>query len=189
MSSDGYILDANVIYSNILRDVFVTMGTMGLPMFWSRQIADEFITARDRKATGGGKQARKVLDLMEVAIPDWEVVPAPSGGPPLNLPDPDDLHVVYAALALGSGTVIVTENLRDFPPDTLEGLRVSAQSPDTVLSELLDSQAGLVIDAVQAAMARLQRPPVSLPDWLDRLESAGCPNAAATLRTLLMPEG
>ncbi len=65
------------------------------------------------------------------------------------MPDPDDEHVVAAAVVAGAG-VIVTSNLKDFPrsrlPSTLEALSPGAFAVHTVsLDPLLARQAVEVI--------------------------------------------
>jgi hypothetical protein len=53
----------------------------------------------------------------------------------LKLPDPGDRHVLAAAIA-GRAPVIVTWNLKDFPPQDLQPYGVTSQSPDDFLSDL-----------------------------------------------------
>jgi predicted nucleic acid-binding protein len=60
----------------------------------------------------------RLFRQMETAFPDalvtgWEPLVAT-----VQLPDPDDRHVVAAAWA-GRADVIVTDNLADFPTDAL----------------------------------------------------------------------
>jgi len=45
------------------------------------------------------------------------------------LPDADDRHVVAAAIH-GGASLIVTFNLKDFPPDRLDPYNLAAQHPD-----------------------------------------------------------
>lgn len=47
----------------------------------------------------------------------------------LKLPDPDDRHVLAAAIKAGA-QVIVTRNLKDFPETDLQPWDIEAQSPD-----------------------------------------------------------
>jgi hypothetical protein len=49
--------------------------------------------------------------------------------PGLQLPDPDDRHVLAAAIR-GHADVIVTMNLRDFPSDTIGSFGIEVQHPD-----------------------------------------------------------
>jgi len=54
----------------------------------------------------------------------------------LHLPDPDDRHVLAAAIR-GRADVIVTCNLKDFPAGALKSYGIEAQHPDEFLLNLL----------------------------------------------------
>lgn len=47
----------------------------------------------------------------------------------IDLPDPDDRHVLATAIHCGADTII-TFNLKDFPADVLERSYLSVQRPD-----------------------------------------------------------
>ena len=57
--------------------------------------------------------------------------------PSLELPDPDDRHVLATAIVT-SADVIVTYNLKDFPHENLERYGIEAQHPDEFVSNLID---------------------------------------------------
>jgi predicted nucleic acid-binding protein len=80
-----------------------------------------------------------------------------------------DRHVLAAAVACRA-QVIVTYNLKDFPPDLLAPFEVEAQSPDVFLTHLhhLDSQSMPRIIVEQAR--NLYNPPRSVADTLKTLE-------------------
>ncbi len=61
----------------------------------------------------------------------------------LSLPDPDDRHVLAAAIR-ADADVIVTYNLKDFPAETLAPFDIEAQHPDDFLVSLLDQAPGVV---------------------------------------------
>jgi hypothetical protein len=98
---------------------------------------------------------KRLFRQMETAFPDALV----AGWEPLIgivlLPDPDDRHVVAAALA-GRADVIVTDNLTDFPPTALPA-PLARQSLDDFLLDSLDLHPRLVVNAVQAIASRTGR--------------------------------
>jgi len=71
--------------------------------------------------------------------------------PTLKLPDPDDRHVLAAAI-VGQADLIITLNLDDFPPEELEPFGIEAQHPDTFVAHLI----GLDQEAVCAAIRRMR---------------------------------
>ena len=64
--------------------------------------------------------------------------------PSLTLPDPDDCHVLAAAIH-SSSTHIVTYNLSDFPDSILGSYEIEAIHPDLFLSALLDDEPALFL--------------------------------------------
>jgi hypothetical protein len=103
--------------------------------------------------------------------------------PTLTLPDPGDRHVLAAAIRAGAG-VIVTYNLRHFPPDKLEPFGIEAQHPDDFIVHLLDLSTPAVCRAFRHDRERLKRPPMTVSEWLAPLERAQLPQSFARLRGL-----
>lgn len=104
----------------------------------------------------------------------------------LDLPDPDDRHVLGAAIRAGAQT-IVTFNLRDFPADRLASYGVQAQHPDDFVFDLLDLAPGAVISAVNAQLASLKKPPQTMAQLLDTPRAQGLGQTVARLGQLLGP--
>jgi hypothetical protein len=96
----------------------------------------------------------------------------------LTLPDPDDRHVLAAALACVAD-VIVTFNTADFPASTLRPFGVVAVKPDTFTYQLLES--GIVTSAAADHRASLTRPAMSVSEYLDALIRNRLPATAAAL--------
>jgi hypothetical protein len=96
----------------------------------------------------------------------------------LTLPDPDDRHVLAAALACVAD-VIVTFNTADFPSQVLGPFGMAAVLPDAFAIQLVDS--GIVDTAADEHRRALQRPPLSPAEYLEALQRNGLPATAAHL--------
>lgn len=86
-----------------------------------------------------------------------------------SLPDPDDRHVLAAAVRSGA-QAIVAFNVRDFRRETLAGFGVEAVHTDDFVLDLLDLAPGAVLRALTEQAVGLRNPPVSLPEVLTALE-------------------
>lgn len=118
--------------------------------------------------------------MMERALPDALVTGFENRLPSLSLPDPDDRHVLAAALHAGCD-LIVTLNLRHFPPAALADHGIRAVHPDELLCTLLETQAYRTRAAVEALRSSLHRPPYTFEELLVRLRAVGLPLAAERL--------
>jgi hypothetical protein len=99
----------------------------------------------------------------------------------LVLPDPDDRHVLAAAIA-GHADAIVTFNLKDFPASALDAHLIEAIHPDDFILNQLELRSFEALTAVQKMRARLTRPPQSAAELIATLERSGLPASAARLR-------
>jgi len=102
----------------------------------------------------------------------------------LRLPDPDDRHVLAAAIRCGA-QVIVTFNLSDFPADLLGPYDIEAVHPDDFVLQTIDLVPGSVVRAVTEQAAALRNPPRSVAQLLDTLFSLGLPQSVSRLRDLI----
>jgi hypothetical protein len=110
----------------------------------------------------------RTRDLMNANVMDCLVTGYEPLVPSLNLPDPDDRHVLAAAIRVGAG-VIVTFNLADFPAAALEQYGIEAQHPDEFITHLLDLSPADVCRAVRRQRQSLKKPPKSVEELLDTL--------------------
>jgi hypothetical protein len=99
----------------------------------------------------------------------------------LDLPDPDDRHVLAAAIA-GGADVLVTMNLKDFPAGRLAPFGIEAQHPDVFIRNLLRQHEAAIIAAVARHRAALRNPPKSPEEYLETLLIQGLPETVALLR-------
>lgn len=178
------LLDACVLFPLAMTDALMSLATAGFfAAKWTTKIEEEWIRAieRQRPDLQGKLDVRR--DSMREAIPDWEV-PEPGWSQlvhKLELPDPDDRHVLAAAIA-GHADCIVTANLQDFPASVLNGFGLEAIDPDTFIINQWDLDPVNAIAAFKRMRARRKKPESSPADFADALEIGGLPTTAERLR-------
>jgi hypothetical protein len=152
---------------------------------WSHHVHEEWIRAvlRDRPDLSADRlqSARAAMDrhAEDCLVTGYESLIGS-----LTLPDPDDRHVLAAAIVTGAD-VIVTHNLRDFPPEILDRYDIEAQHPDEFLRHVIDLAPVLVVDAVRAQQASLAKPPLTMGELLARFERLGLAETVTELRRLM----
>ena len=119
---------------------------------------------------------------MDQAIPDALVSGHEDLVAGLNLPDPDDRHVLAAAIRCGA-SVIVTFNEKDFPKTALSPYGVEAQHPDLFIDNLFDLDAAAIVTAAQKQRAQLKNPPLDVDRYLDVLLRQGLVQTVRALST------
>lgn len=102
----------------------------------------------------------------------------------IDLPDPNDRHVLAAAIR-GQAQLIVTANLKDFPLHLLSPYDIEAQHPDVFITYLLDLNPEAVQQAFLAQVASLRNPPKSAHEVIQTLRRAGLKMTADRLVSLL----
>lgn len=184
------VYDACVLYPAPLRDLLIRLGVSGLVRArWSETILDECFRniAKQRPDLPAEALARTRM-LMNRAVADARVSGFEPLIPSLELPDPDDRHVLAAAVR-GGAQVIVTFNLADFPSEKLGAFDVEAQHPDEFVLNLIDLAPAAVTKVVTEQAASLRNPPRSVGELLDVLLQQGLVQSVARLRDLFGPDG
>ncbi|MBK1869454.1 PIN domain-containing protein [Aestuariivirga sp. YIM B02566] len=100
--------------------------------------------------------------------------------PQLTLPDPDDRHVLAAAIAAGASR-IVTWNLADFPAAVLAPHNVVAQNPDDFLMGLYVAAPDVTIAVAANARRNLRRTTSAVADFIAALERQRLAHFSAVL--------
>ncbi|NLE79303.1 MAG: PIN domain-containing protein [Rhodococcus sp.] len=179
------VLDTSVLWPSRQRDFLLSLAIAGLYQpLWSDVILDELEYHEAAKLESHGSDAAaaaRLVGRMRAAFDDAVV----TGWEPLDgsygLPDPDDEHVVAAAVVGGAG-VIVTHNFKDFPegrvPKHLQVVSAAEFAADNVaVSPIVARQ------AVETMVERLANPAMSVEEVLallvDRYEMT---DAVALLR-------
>lgn len=177
------LLDANVLYPAPLRDLLLRLAVADVfAARWTERIHDEWIrnVLKDRTDILP-EQLERTRTLMNSNVRDCLVYDYEALEPSLLLPDPDDRHVLAAAIQCGA-QAIVTFNLKDFPSDELDKYGMEAIHPDTFVQNQLDLNPGLVCHVVKTHRLSLKKPTKSIGDYLDTLESQGLVISADLLR-------
>jgi predicted nucleic acid-binding protein len=130
-------------------------------------------------------KVERIRDLMNAHVRDCLVTGYEDLIPTLTLPDPNDRHVLAAAIR-AEADVIVTANLRDFPAEALAPQGIEAQHPDTFVARLLDIAPEAVCTAVKQQRDSLRNPPHSAEQMLSTLERQGLTQTVAKLREFLV---
>jgi predicted nucleic acid-binding protein len=176
------IYDACVLYPAPLRDLLMWLALSGLYRArWTDRIHDEWISAVLRERPGLKVNLERTRTMMNAHVHDCLVTGYEPLVETLDLPDPDDRHVLAAAIA-GRADFIITKNLSDFPANRLVPFRIEAQHPDIFVRTLLDLDETTVLGAVAAHRASLQNPPKSIEQYLDTLTTQELPQTVAFLR-------
>lgn len=125
------LYDANVLYPSTLRDLLIRIAQSGMVQAkWTDQILDEVFDSLTRQRPNlDSRRLARTRELMCRAVRDCLVVGYEPLIESLTLPDPDDRHVLAAAIKSRS-QVIVTNNVRDFPADVLAPWNIETKAPD-----------------------------------------------------------
>lgn len=174
MTRSTALLDANIFYSAPIRDLFLQLAVGDLfRAKWTEDIHREWIGALSRNEPRLRRAAlERTRALIDRATRDCLVTGYETLIPALDLPDPDDRHVLAAAIT-GRCDVIVTKNLQDFPNTAVRPHGIEVQHPDEFLSNHLKMAPGMFCESVRKVRARLKAPPLSVDEYLVNLSKQG----------------
>ncbi len=131
------ILDACVLYPAPVRDILLNLAfeELFVPK-WSQTIQNEWtrnllLNRPDLRK----EQLKRTENAMNNAFPNALVDSFEDIIDSIKLPDIDDRHVVAAAIQCNAD-IIVTFNLKDFPPKELDKVNIQVQHPDNFIAML-----------------------------------------------------
>lgn len=141
-----------------MREIALGCAGQGLfAPFWSARILEEWARAAARHSPPQELTARGEIALISARWPGACIAPTPDLQASIYLPDPNDTHVLAAAIS-GGCDLIITMNLRDFPKHLLAEHGLYAQHPDAFLRGLFEqdqAKTTLVAHKVRAEAERL----------------------------------
>jgi predicted nucleic acid-binding protein len=186
------LIDACTLADTLRRNLLLTLAEEEFfRVRWSQPILDETRAAVHKMLLSKAaidaevKSARAILH-MERAFEDAIVVDFDGYLPSCNgLPDPDDAHVVAAALKT-QAALIVTENLKDFPAAILETLNLEAKSADAFIADTIALETGRAVQAIQRMRLRFKKPELSADQLLLEMEARGLTETVDVLRPYVL---
>ena len=176
-------LDASVLYPAPLRDFLMYLAlTDVFRARWSERVHDEWTEALLRNRPDlPPAHLERTRELMNFHVHDAIVEDYEHLMDGLVLPDPDDRHVLAAAIKSRSN-LIVTHNLKDFPSSVLSSFDIEAVHPDAFVLRLFDISLQDVISAASEHRHSLKKPPKNVVDYLATLEQQGLTETVSRLR-------
>lgn len=164
------LLDASVLHPWVVCELLLRLAERGLfRPAWSEAILDELVQSLIDRKPEQADRFRRRREHMEAAFAEAmtrhperfaEFVPL--------VVDEGDRHVVAAGLA-ARADVIVTDNVRDFAPDTLAEVGLLVQTADEFLVHQWWLDPSGVIEDLSAMAESTTRPPLTLDEVLASL--------------------
>jgi hypothetical protein len=176
------LCDANTLYPAPIRDLLVRLAISGvLRVRWTERIHEEWIRSvlADRSDLTR-TQLERTRSLMDLAVQDCLIRDYEHRIEEVVLPDPEDRHVLAAAIA-GGVHRILTFNTRDFPAEAVLPYGIEVQDPDSLVLELVGARREQLLEALRAQRAALQSPPLSAEQFLTALANTGLVRSAREL--------
>ena len=177
------VYDACVLYPFHLRNILIQCAFDGLvEARWTDDIHDEWM--RNLAANTPGlpiERLEATRNRMNAVLPEAVVKDHRPFIADLTLPDPDDRHVLAAAIA-GKASIIVTWNLKDFPAKNLLAHGVTSKSPDDFLTDLHAAFPEALVFSVRSARHSLRKTIPSVEAFVDALDQGGLKKFSGVLR-------
>lgn len=186
MANFTAVFDACVLYPAPLRDLLMSVAmTEQFRARWTDEIQGEWVrnllANRDDLTE---EQLQRTVELMNQAVPDCLVENHEELIDSLELPDPDDRHVLAAAI-MCQADVIVTNNLKDFPQAVMDKYHIDVQSPDVFLNHLFDLNSVAFCKAVHEMRQRLRNPEHTAEELLETFYKQGLPMTVNKLKNVI----
>jgi predicted nucleic acid-binding protein len=176
------VLDANVLYPFRVRDALLRFAEAGLfRARWSPTIIDEWKDNLLERKPELRASIESQIAAMHQAFPESCVDGSDGLIGSLDLPDPDDRHVLATAIRTDAEH-IVTENLRDFPNDKLAPFGITAVSADDFLASTFELYPAEALAAMRTMRKAYGRPPFTRGEFIFDLQAKGLPKLASMLK-------
>ncbi|WP_158811092.1 PIN domain-containing protein [Beijerinckia sp. L45] len=181
-------VDACALTGALKRNLLLTLAEAEFfRLRWSGKVLDETQAAIEKILVGkgapdavvrAGRARSSMQDAFEEAlVDDFDTFMCLCDG----LPDPNDVHVVAAALKT-QAAMIVTDNLKHFPESLMSPLNIEARSPDAFIADTIALDPGRAVAAISRMRLRLKRPEKTPDMLLLDMEASGLIETVDALR-------
>lgn len=170
------MLDTCVLWPSLQRDVLLSLAAENLyrPL-WSTAVLEELEFHEARKLVRRGAapddaaaRAAHLVKQMTAAfddarIADWEALEGS-----FDLPDPDDEHLVAAAV-IGGAEAIVSDNISDLPQGKMP-THIQVIKPAVFVADTVAVSPDAAVHAFRTMISRRTNPPETFEHVLEVLE-------------------
>ena len=178
------VLDTNVIYPIETRDILFWFAFYDLfTVKWSSHVFTEWENVMRRKGITDEEIQKRIANANS-AFPDAQVNNYEELIEKLELPDPDDRHVLAAAIKTNAN-IIVTNNIKDFPDEYLTKFGLRAISADDFLTDIVDLNPDVAIKAFKKLVLNRRNPDLDEFQVLDIFRKRGLKQTADYLHSQL----
>lgn len=175
------LLDADCLHKLYLRGILLWLADQGAyEPCWTKEILEETVQSLVERFPSQEPRLRKQINSIAVGFPEAEIVGYGDLVGTLNCPDPNDEHVLAAAITRKAAK-LVTMNVKDFPIDTKSKYEIEIVHPDDFLLELALESREVFLAATGCWIAGYSRPKVSVEQMAQALTRTGCPKFAKIL--------
>jgi len=178
------MLDTNVIFPVEIRDILFWLAHYELyTPKWSRHIFDEWTMVMRRKGIPEDEIVKRTTKANR-AFPFALVTNYQSLIHTLALPDMKDRHVLAAAIRC-KADLIVTNNIKDFPPDALTPFGLSVKNADEFLAVLIASNRETAILAFRQLVMHRTNPNMDEYGVLEAMRRNGLQETSGLIQNML----
>ncbi len=178
------ILDTNVIYPIVIRDILLWLATYELyTPKWSDHIFSEWIEVMKRNGISDEEISKRIKKIEQCFL-DARVENYGSIIEKLTLPDLKDRHVLAAAIKTNAN-LIVTNNLKHFPKDYLSKFGLSAKTADDFIADIIDLNPETAVEAFREMVFSKKNPDLDEYDVLESFRSNKLVQTADYIHSLI----
>ena len=151
------LIDACVLYPTVMREVVLGVAEAGLfEPRWSPRILEEWARAARKIGPQGETIARGEIAGIQARFPKAEAQMPQGIEARLWLPDPNDIHVLGAAIGCHADAIL-TMNAKDFPRNELADHGLQRLDPDGFMIALAERDPDAVRRTAETVLAEARR--------------------------------